>query len=94
MGTARLPGRAFTSAATSTEQAEPGTQHGLQGRGPLQVQGSTPSGPRPELGSPAGTHDSYHRAGAERSPTLLREVGSSALPHPQDGSPPAGLGLS
>lgn len=87
----RLPGRAFTSATTGTEQAEPGTQqHGLQGPGPLQVQGSTPSGPRPELGSPAGTPDSYNQAGAERSPTLLREVGSSALLHPQGGSPPAG----
>lgn len=85
----RLPGRAFTSATTGTEQAKPGTQqHGLQ------VQGSTPSGPRPELGSPAGTPDSYNQAGAERSPTLLREVGSSALPHPQGGSPPAGLRLS
>lgn len=94
MGTVRLPGRAFTSAATGTEQAEPGTQHGLQGPGPLQVQGNTLSGPRLELGSPAGTPDTYNQAGAERSPTLLREVGSSVLPHPQGGSPPVGLRLS
>lgn len=36
--------------------------------GPVQVQGSTPSDPHPESGSPAGTRDSRNGGGADRSP--------------------------